>query len=66
MEAYNIQNIMRIIGSDPDHKVCCLLDFTNHPDDIADPWYTGNFDDTYDDIYKGCLAFLEKVCPYCP
>ena len=61
MEAYNIRNIMRIIGSDPDHKVCRLLDITNHPGDIADPWYTGNFDATYDDIYKGCLAFLEKV-----
>ena len=60
MEQYNIRNIMRIIGSDPDHKVHRLLDFTDRPGDIADPWYTGNFDDTYDDIYKGCAAFLEK------
>lgn len=61
MEQYNIRNIMRIIGSDPEHKVHRLLDFTDLPGDIADPWYTGNFDDTYDDIYKGCKAFLEKV-----
>lgn len=62
MEQYNVRNIMRIIGSDPEHKVHCLLDFTDQPGDIADPWYTGNFDDTYDDIYKGCTAFLETVC----
>ena len=48
---------------DPDHKVHRLLDFSDHPRDIADPWYTGNFDVTYDDIVEGCealLAYLEK------
>ena len=63
METWNISNIMRIIGSDPDHKVHRLLDFSDHPRDIADPWYTGNFDVTYDDIEEGCealLAYLEK------
>ena len=63
METWNISNIMRIIGSDPDHKVHRLLDFSDHPRDIADPWYTGNFDVTYDDIVEGCealLAYLEK------
>ena len=49
---------MRIIGSDPDHKVQRLLDYTDRPGDIADPWYTGNFDETFDDVMEGCQAFL--------
>ncbi|HIZ79325.1 MAG TPA: low molecular weight phosphotyrosine protein phosphatase [Candidatus Lachnoclostridium stercorigallinarum] len=63
MEKWNISNIMRIIGTDPDHKVYRLLDFSDRPRDIADPWYTGNFDVTYDDVVEGCealLAYLEK------
>ena len=58
MERYNILNIMRIIGSDPEHKVQRLLDYTERPRDIADPWYTGNFDETFDDVMEGCQAFL--------
>ena len=48
MEYRNIRGIQRIIGSDSEHKVSMLLDFTGNPRDIADPWYTGNFDKTYD------------------
>ncbi len=59
MEASNIRNILRITGGDPEHKVYKLLDFTGSNRDIADPWYTGNFDVTYDDIYEGCTALLE-------
>lgn len=59
MEASNIRNILRIIGGDPQHKVYKLLDFAGSNRDIADPWYTGNFDVTYDDIYEGCTALLE-------
>ena len=61
MERYNIQNIMRIIGNDPEHKVQRLLDYTNRPRDIADPWYTGNFDETFDDVMEGCQAFLSYL-----
>lgn len=61
MDSMNIRNIMRIIGEDKDNKVCRLLDFTNRPRDIADPWYTGNFDLTYSDVVEGCEAFLQKV-----
>lgn len=61
MEQSNIRNIRRICGGDPENKVCRLLDFSGNPRDIADPWYTGNFDVTYNDIYEGCQAFLEKV-----
>ena len=59
MEYRNIRNINRIIGSDPEHKVCRLLDFSDNPRDIADPWYTGNFDRTYDDIVEGCEGLLD-------
>lgn len=58
MEYRNIRNIDRIIGSDSEHKVYKLLDFSENPRDIADPWYTGNFDRTYDDIVEGCEGFL--------
>lgn len=61
MEERNLINIMRIIGNDNEHKIYKLLDFSNNPRDIADPWYTGNFDKTYDDILEGCTAFLEYL-----
>ncbi|MDY3920325.1 MAG: low molecular weight protein-tyrosine-phosphatase [Candidatus Limivivens sp.] len=58
MEQYNIRNMLRIVGEDPENKIHRLLDYGKHPRDIADPWYTGNFDVTYDDIFEGCEAFL--------
>jgi len=61
MEESNIYNIMRIIGEDPKHKVYRLLDFSNNPRDIADPWYTGNFVKTYDDLQEGLNAFLTSI-----
>ena len=60
-DSNNIRNALRIFGSDPAQKICRLLDLTSHPRDIADPWYTGNFDITYDDIIEGCEAFLNKL-----
>ena len=59
MDENNRRNLMRIIGSDPKKKVYGLLDFSKHPRDIADPWYTGNFDITYDDVAEGCESFLK-------
>lgn len=61
MENYNVKNIIRIVGNDSENKVYKLLDFSNNPRDIADPWYTGNFDKTYEDILEGCKCFL-KYC----
>ena len=61
MDENNRRNLMRIIGSDPAGKVHKLLDFSERPRDIADPWYTGNFDVTYDDIEEGCQAFLQYI-----
>ena len=61
MDEWNHRNLMRIIGSDDAHKVYGLLDFSQNPRDIADPWYTGNFDITYDDVVEGCETFLEYL-----
>ena len=67
MEDYNVRNLMRIIGCDCDAKVWKLLDFVaDEPQrcagaDISDPWYHGNFDKTYKEIYSGCKALLEYL-----
>ena len=57
----NIRNIGRIVGNDRDGKVYKLLQFAGEERDIADPWYTGNFDATYDDVLKGCTALLNEI-----
>ena len=59
MEEANNRNIKRIIGEDTENKIYKLLDFSNNPRDIADPWYTGNFEATYNDIVEGCIGLLE-------
>ncbi len=61
MDDENIGGLFRIIGSDPEGKVCKLLAFAGKDRDIADPWYTGNFDDTYDDIMEGLAGFCKHL-----
>lgn len=61
MEDKNIVNILRIIGTDKENKVFRLLDFTENPRNIVDPWYYGNFDSTYYDVEEGCNKFLEYL-----
>ncbi|WP_455652223.1 low molecular weight protein-tyrosine-phosphatase [Phascolarctobacterium sp.] len=61
MERVNVRNILWIIGSDPQEKVHRLLDFTEQPRDIADPWYTGDFDIAYAEIKAGCAALLKHL-----
>lgn len=61
MDYQNLRNIERITGKDKDHKVHLLLDFTNRPGNIADPWYTGNFDQTYEDVVEGCQGLLDYL-----
>ena len=58
LDKQNITNALRIFGGDPSGKVRCLLSYTEAERDIADPWYSGNFDITYDDIVNGCRGFL--------
>lgn len=61
MEQRNVDNILRIFGGDSDKKVSLLLSFAGRNENIADPWYTGNFDIAYDNILEGCIAFLESI-----
>ncbi|MCR4805041.1 MAG: low molecular weight phosphotyrosine protein phosphatase [Clostridia bacterium] len=61
MDAENLWGLRRIIPEDPQGKVRLLLDWTEEPRDIADPWYTGNFDAAYRDIRKGCETLLSAL-----
>lgn len=61
MDTWNIRNMNRIVGADPDHKIHKLLEYTNRGGDIADPWYTGNFDETYRDVSEGCEGLLTHI-----
>ncbi|MGL4791640.1 MAG: low molecular weight protein-tyrosine-phosphatase [Anaerotignaceae bacterium] len=61
MDNENLRNIKRVIGEDSKKKVYKLLDFVGETGNIADPWYTGNFDATYEDVVRGCKGFLHKV-----
>ncbi|MBN7773478.1 low molecular weight protein-tyrosine-phosphatase [Clostridium aminobutyricum] len=61
MDSNNLRNLARIVGEDANQKIFRLLDFSSDPRDIADPWYTGNFDETYNDIMEGCEAFLSHL-----
>ncbi len=61
MDSANVRNMHRIFGSDPDSKILRLLDLTNECRDVADPWYTGNFEETWKDINAGCEALINYV-----
>ena len=61
MDSGNIEDIKSIIGFDKDNKIKRLLDYTKNPRNIKDPWYSGNFDETYEDIKEGCIALFEAI-----
>ena len=61
MDSANVRNMTRIAGGDPQRKIYKLLEFAGSNADIADPWYTGNFDETYEDVRSGCEALLRSV-----
>ena len=61
MDERNRKNMKRMLGGDPEGKINLLLDYTDRPREVADPWYTGNFDRAWEDIEEGCLALL-AVC----
>ena len=60
MDSWNIRNMRSICGGDPDHKIFKLLDFTEKSRDVADPWYTGDFDATFQDVSRGCAGLLSR------
>ena len=61
MEEYNRRNLRRILPDDPEDKVRTLMSYTGHDRDVADPWYTDDFETAYDDILRGCTALLEYI-----
>ena len=61
MDEENLYDMRRICGGDPEKKISLLLDWTDTPRDVADPWYTGNFEATYRDLDAGCSALLQKL-----
>lgn len=61
MDSYNIRNMQRIVGGDPEYKMHMLLEYTGSNESVADPWYTGNFDATWRDCLAGCRALLETL-----
>lgn len=61
MDRYNLANMRRMCGGDPDGKIHLLLDYTDHPRDVADPWYTDDFEATWRDCLEGCTALLETL-----
>lgn len=61
MEDYNRPRLLRALGADPEGKCRRLLDFTDRPGDIDDPWYTGDFSGVFQEISRGCEGFLKKL-----
>ena len=61
MDSANIRNMTRLCGGDPAGKIHRLLDCTDRPGDVADPWYTGDFAATWRDVLDGCTALLEML-----
>ena len=61
MDAWNIRNMNRICGGDPDGKIVMLMDYTDRPGDVADPWYTGDFEATWLDVLEGCQGLLKSL-----
>ena len=61
MDDWNIRNMERIAGGDPENRIHKLLEFVGKTRDIADPWYTGNFDVTYEDVLAGCENLLKQL-----
>ena len=61
MDSANLRNMRRICGGDPDGKISLLLDWTSRPGDVADPWYTGDFEATWRDALAGCRGLLDHI-----
>ena len=61
MDRANIRNMNRICGGDPEGKLHLLMEYTDHPGDVADPWYTDDFETTWRDVLAGCKGLLERL-----
>ena len=61
MDRANLRNMHRICGGDFAGKLRLLMDYTDHPGDVADPWYTGDFETTWQDVLTGCQGLLKYL-----
>jgi len=61
MDRMNLRNMQRLYGGDPQGKIHLLLDYTDRPGEVADPWYTGDFEETWQDVCAGCRGLLDKL-----
>jgi protein-tyrosine phosphatase len=60
MDRNNVRNLRWLLGEDTEHKIRLLMDYTNRPGEVADPWYTGNFEATWRDVLEGCEGLIES------
>ena len=61
MDRENVSDMLRLFGGDPDKKIHMLLEFAGLKREVADPWYTGNFDETYEDVLMGCQGLMRML-----
>ena len=61
MDRNNLRNLKRMFGEDTEHKISLLMDYTHRPGDVADPWYTGDFEATWQDVREGCEGLLNRL-----
>ena len=61
MDRYNLADLRRLVYPEDRDKIRLLLDYTGQGRDVADPWYTGNFEATWDDVFAGCTALLKEI-----
>ncbi len=61
MDTANLRNMTRLFGGDPEGKVHALLDYTHRLGEVADPWYTGDFESTWRDVVEGCTGLLQSM-----
>lgn len=61
MDSANLRDMRRICGGDPEGKISLLLDHTDRPGDVADPWFTGDFEATWQDVQEGCQRLLNEL-----
>ena len=61
MDHNNLRNLHRMLGDDTQHKISLLMDYTSRPGDVADPWYTGDFEATWQDVLEGCTCLLNEL-----
>lgn len=61
MDRNNLRNLRRLLGEDVDHKITLLMDYTSRLGEVADPWYTGDFEATWKDVLEGCEGLISDV-----